>query len=262
MMNLTIESFNIRCCECGKRITIFKSDLDIEVSYYDHGDNCMGIEIIYEIQHEISCPKCGNDIEITFTGNEYPEGAYNDDDATISGAEFIERPSMGICYQDEFDTDEYAVEATGIHGLIAQISANRDLIYDVTPREFEEIVEQVLRDEGFDTHLTQPTRDGGRDIIATKTGINGKPVVFYVECKRYSRKNKVSVDLVRALYGVQTSDKVNKACLVTSSYFTRDAVDFADDQNVMIDLVDGDALHNMIVRSAEQYNQDNFYYWQ
>ena len=71
MMGLTIESFNIRCCECGKRITIFKSDLDIEVSYYAHGDNYMGIEIIYEIQHEISCPKCGNDIEITFTGNEF-----------------------------------------------------------------------------------------------------------------------------------------------------------------------------------------------
>lgn len=253
MMDLTMESFNVRCCECGERITIFKSDLDIEESCYDHGDNCMGIEIIYEIQHEISCPKCGNDIEITLTGNEYPEGAYNDDEATISGAEFIERPSMGICYQDEFDTDEYAVEATGIRELIAQILADRDLIYDVTPREFEEIVEQVLRDEDFDTHLTQSTRDGGRDIIATKTGINGKPVVFYVECKRYSRENKVSVDLVRALYGVQTSDKVNKACLVTSSYFTRDAVDFANKQNVMIDLVDGDALHNMIVRSAEQY---------
>ena len=71
-------------------------------------------------------------------------GAYNDDDATISGAEFIERPSMGMCYQDEFDTDKYAVEATGIRGLIAQISANRDLIYDVTPREFEEIVELLI----------------------------------------------------------------------------------------------------------------------
>ena len=54
MMDLTMESFNVRCCECGERITIFKSDLDIEESCYDHGDNCMGIEIIYEIQHEIS----------------------------------------------------------------------------------------------------------------------------------------------------------------------------------------------------------------
>lgn len=254
MMDLTVESFDIRCCACGKRITVFKDDLNIDVSYYDHGDNCMGIETIYEIQHEISCPKCGKNIEITITGNEYPEGAYNDDDAEISGAEFIEWPSMEIYYQDEFDTDGDAVQATGIYGLIARISEDRNLIYNVTPREFEEIVEQVLRDEGFDTQLTQPTRDGGRDIIATKAGINGKPVVFYIECKRYSRQNKVSVDLVRALYGVQTADKVNKACLVTSSYFTHDAVNFANEQNVMIDLVDGDALHNMIVRSAEQHN--------
>lgn len=64
MMDLTMESFNVRCCECGKRITIFKSDLDIEVSCYNHGDNCMGIEIIYEIQHEISCPKCGNILKL------------------------------------------------------------------------------------------------------------------------------------------------------------------------------------------------------
>ena len=42
------------------------------------------------------------------------------------------------------------------------------MIYDVSPREFEEIVEQVLKDEGIHTHRTQPTRDGGRDIIATK----------------------------------------------------------------------------------------------
>ena len=72
MMDLTMESFNVRCCECGKRITIFKSDLDIEESCYDHGDNCMGIEIIYEIQHEISCPKCGNDIEIFDSGRTPP----------------------------------------------------------------------------------------------------------------------------------------------------------------------------------------------
>lgn len=83
--------------------------------------------------------------------------------------------------------------------------------------------------------------------------------MFYVECKRYSRQNKVSVGLVRALYGVQTADKLNKACLVTSSYFTYDAVNFASEQNVMIDLVDGDALHNMIMRSAEQHNWDNYY---
>jgi len=256
MMELISDYLHIRCCECDKQITISKNDLYPEVSFYDHGEDCMGIETIYELHHEIDCPQCGNDIEITITGNEYPEGAYNYDSAKISGAKFVETPSMGmVYYQDEFDIDEYAIEATGIRNLITQLSENRDMIYDISSREFEKVVAQLLQDNGFDTHLTQPTRDGGRDILAKKTGINGKPVVFYVECKRYSRTNKVSVDHVRALYGVQTADKVNKACLVTSSYFSPDAVKFAKDQNVMIDLIDGDALHDLIVRSAENYHR-------
>lgn len=262
MMELTTDSFDIRCHECGEIITIFAEDLDVEVSSYDHGENGMGDEAIYDIRHDIECPECGNKIEISITGNEYPVGAYDYDSAKIGGADFIDVPSMGISYYaDEFDVDQYAVEATGIRSLITRLSEDRNLIYRVSPREFEEIVEQVLRDDGFDTHLTQPTKDGGRDIIATKTGINGKPVVFYVECKRYARTNKVSVDLVRALYGVQTANKINKACLVTSSFFTRDAVAFAEDQNVMIDLVDGDALHNMIVRSTEKYRREGPRFW-
>ena len=32
MMDLTVESFDIRCCACGKRITVFKDDLNIDVS--------------------------------------------------------------------------------------------------------------------------------------------------------------------------------------------------------------------------------------
>lgn len=77
MMELISDSFDIRCCECGEQITIFKDDLDPDVSFFDHGENGMGIETIYEIRHELSCPQCGNNIEITITGNEYPEGAYD-----------------------------------------------------------------------------------------------------------------------------------------------------------------------------------------
>lgn len=262
MMELSCDSFRVRCRRCHEIITVFADELEVEVSSYDHGENGMGDETIYDIQHDMECPECGADISIHITGNEYPVGAYDYDDSQVSGADFIDVPSMGITYYDDvFDVDQYAIEATGIHGLISRLSEDRDLIYRVSPREFEEIIAQVLQDDGFDTLLTQPTRDGGRDIIATKTGINGKPVVFYVECKRYARTNKVSVDLVRALYGVQTADKVNKACLVTSSFFTRDAVAFAEDQNVMIDLVDGDALHNMIVRSAEKYRREGSRFW-
>ena len=35
MMELIADSFDIRCCECGEQITIFKDDLDTDVSFYD-----------------------------------------------------------------------------------------------------------------------------------------------------------------------------------------------------------------------------------
>ena len=68
MMELTSDFFDIRCHECGERITIYKDELDVEVSFYDHGENGMGDETIYDIRHEFECPECGNDIVITITG--------------------------------------------------------------------------------------------------------------------------------------------------------------------------------------------------
>lgn len=50
--------------------------------------------------------------------------------------------------------------------------------------------------------------------------------------------------------------------MYTNSILTRDVVVFAEKQNVMIDLVDGDALQDMLVRSAEKYRQENrYHYW-
>lgn len=259
MMELLTKSFDIRCEECGEIITVFCDGLDPDISFYDHGENGMGDETIYYIEDELECPCCDHTIKFSITGCEYPVGAYDYDGCEIVGGSFVEEPRMGmVYYQEEFDIDLAAVAATGIRELILRISRDKDLIYSVTPREFEEIVEQLFIDEGFTTTLTKSTRDGGKDIVATKTGINGKPIVFFVECKRYRQTNKVDVGIVRSLYGVQTSERINKACLVTSSHFTSEAVAFAESQNVMIDLVDGDALHDMIMKSARKY-EDEFW---
>ena len=253
-MDLVENSFDVCCEECGDRISIFRDELEMDKSFYLHGEYGMGIEWLYTIEHEIVCPVCGNPIKICIQGSEYPEGAFNFSDAEISGAEFIEKPMFGILYyRDEFDVDICAIESTVIRKLILQISKNKNLIYKVSPREFEQIVEQLLQNEGFETHLTPQTRDGGKDIVAIKRGINGKPIVFYVECKRYAQENKVGVEIVHRLYGVQTAEKVNKACIITTSGFTSGAIKWAKEQNVMIDLVDGDALHNMIIQCAQRY---------
>ena len=105
--------------------------------------------------------------------------------------------------QDDFDLDDAYPAFTRVEQIIMDIAQNRELIYDISPREFETVIERVLQDEGFETKLTQQTRDGGRDIIATKYEM-GKPVVFYIECKRYGRQNSVGVNI----YGVGCLDAV------------------------------------------------------
>ena len=160
---------------------------------------------------------------------------------------------MGVIYsRDDFDPDDAYPEYTRVKQMIMEIAQSPEMIYDISPREFEEVIERVLQDQGFETILTQQTRDDGRDIIATKYEM-GKPVVFYIECKRYGRQNSVGVSTVRSLYGVQSADRINKAILVTTGHVTRGARRFVEKQNTMMSVIDVDEIHDLIQKSARKY---------
>jgi HJR/Mrr/RecB family endonuclease len=93
---------------------------------------------------------------------------------------------MGVIYsRDDFDPNDAYPEYSRVEQLIMEIAQDRDLIYNISPREFEEIIERVFQDEGFETTLTQQTRDGGRDIIATKFEM-GKETVVLLNRKKMS----------------------------------------------------------------------------
>lgn len=64
-----------------------------------------------------------------------------------------------------------------VHNLILQIAEDRNMLYNITPREFEEVVELIFISEGFKTQLTKATRDGGKDIIAIRYNM-GKTYCF------------------------------------------------------------------------------------
>ena len=79
-----------------------------------------------------------------------------------------------------------------------------------------------------------------------------RPVIYYIECKRYGIDNTIGVSIVRSLYGVQTADRINKAVVVTTAHFSPDAISLANDQNHMIDLIDVDEIHRLIMQSANK----------
>lgn len=112
--------------------------------------------------------------------------------------------------------------------LIEALRANPQRLYDLSPREFEEIVAELLASFGWDVSLTPATRDGGHDILAVSRDALGLETAWAVECKRYHPKRPVGIAVLRSLYGVKHGLGLPQALLVTTSTLTRGAKQFAD----------------------------------
>lgn len=102
------------------------------------------------------------------------------------------------------------------------------LIHQLTPRQFEQLVAEILEELGFQgVELTPRSGDKGRDVVASKH-VNGVPILFAFECKKQKPQRKVGVGVARALLGTlnQSTTRANVGVLVTTSTFTRGAQNF------------------------------------
>ena len=241
----------IRCRSCGEVIYRQRELYDPSESYYERN---MGSECIAAIRDELECPNCGNEISFELGASSYAFDVHNEQ-PVIEGGVFLEQPLMQLI-GDEGDWDFYRWaydEADDVRRLVLDSAQNREYMYNLHPRDFELMVEQIFIDKGFRTELTPTTRDGGKDIIAKRYIGTRIPIVIYIECKRFGPDRAVGEPIIRGLYGVMTDAHINKGILVTSSYFSRDAFVFTRRQGDLIELINGDALYKMIQKSANRY---------
>jgi restriction endonuclease Mrr len=68
----------------------------------------------------------------------------------------------------------------------------------------------------------------------------------YFECKQYAQHKPVGAKVVRELYGVMNRDRIDKAVIVTTSYFTRGAIAEANRLNGRIKLIDYNELQRLM----------------
>lgn len=111
--------------------------------------------------------------------------------------------------------------------LIQRLSRNPDLLYELPPRKFEELIAELLSRDGLEVHLTSETRDGGRDILAFHETPIGQ-LLYLVECKRYLPNRPVGIAIVQRLYGVLSQEKATAGLVVTTSRFSKQALTFAE----------------------------------
>ncbi|MDH5858926.1 restriction endonuclease [Lampropedia aestuarii] len=139
---------------------------------------------------------------------------------------------------DSEDEGSYALIVTSIDEEVKKyLKKHPQKLYELSPRKFEELVASILQDLGFEVELTQATRDGGRDIIAhVRNAVSS--YLTYIECKRYAADNKVGVGIVREIIGVHHIRKPTKSIIVTTSFFSKDAIKEAEKMESQLDLKD------------------------
>lgn len=135
--------------------------------------------------------------------------------------------------------------------LVEGLRRQPDIIHDLSPRKFEELVAEILGDLGYEVELTPATRDGGKDILAYMTTPHGK-LLCLVEVKKYRRDRPVGVELVRQLYGTLTDADASSAMLVTTSSFSPDAKAFQQRHRYKLALRD----YGDVVQWIEGYKRD------
>lgn len=272
MIVFTKDSFHIYCNKCHRKIKVYTNNCKIiseNVEIIPHGENGMGEEIGTPYFCEINCPnkKCNKTIDVSFTAYEYPIGCFNYVVNTGNGYQLDEQ--IPVTSVPEFDPEfdpEYYINTCDINEIIGMISCNKKLVYRISPVNFERMVAKLYRDQGFTTELTPETRDGGFDILAKKPNPDpndASPISVCIECKRYNETLKVGVQLVCKLYGVQSANNIHQSILVTSSYFTSDAINFVNQVNSQsatntepkMVLIDYNGLQAMIDQSAKKYHE-------
>ena len=121
----------------------------------------------------------------------------------------------------------------------------RPNLMDLSPTEFEALIQNLFTKMGLEARQTRPSRDGGVDCVAwdPRPIFGGKVVI---QAKRY--KNTVGVSAVRDLFGTLQNEGASKGILVTTSGYGQASYDFA--QNKPIELLDGANLLYLLSEHA------------
>ena len=118
-------------------------------------------------------------------------------------------------------------------------SKSADALDNMSWREFEMLVGEAFRLQGYRaTEQGGAGPDGGIDLV-----LGRGTETFLVQCKQW-KAFKVSVTVVRELYGVMAAKGAAGGFVITSGRFTEDAAEFASGRNIK--LIDGPLLHGLI----------------
>ena len=161
-----------------------------------------------------------------------------------------EKPSIPDPVGDDDKTSEEKILDAFTAHYNETIDSILDALRNMSPASFESLVVKLLLKMGYGYdekagHATSYTKDGGIDgvINEDKLGLDA----IYIQAKRYTENNHVSVTEIQAFVGAMQN--INKGVFITTSSFTKAALKYVEgQQQKRLKLIDGKMLAAMMIR--------------
>lgn len=121
------------------------------------------------------------------------------------------------------------------HEIYQHFGHNPEALLKLKWREFEILVYELLRNQGFEVELGPGRSDGGIDIKKLQRDPIGD-IMTAVQVKRYRPDRTIKLQAIQALHGAAVADGIQRTAFVTTSSYSPSAKKFASRENVKMDL--------------------------
>lgn len=132
--------------------------------------------------------------------------------------------------------------------IIEQLIQNRINIEALGWREFEELIAELLSNDGYSVELGPGRSDGGVDIVATKNLREVGSFKTIWQAKKLRQGKKVGLSLIRELADTRLEQKASKGIIVTTTFLTSGALERVKRDEYSLGKVDRNDLQKWIER--------------
>lgn len=116
----------------------------------------------------------------------------------------------------------------------------KEIFEALKPHEFEQLICTLYKKIGYETVWTKATRDGGKDVIASKKNLFGDEYI-YIECKKYN-KSELGIETVRTFAYTVLNDKVHKGIIFCTGHIPETLYNYAQ----RIEIINFDKLIELL----------------
>lgn len=142
----------------------------------------------------------------------------------------------------------------GVERLIQQLGVAVTVDFNhISPRDFKQLIADLLAELGFEVELTTTIRDGSIDIIATQNRADpfGARVLserWLVQTRLY-RDRRVGVQFLREIVGLlHRHEKFDQALVVTTGQLTSVAHEYLESLPSRIRVIEGTELRRLLLQ--------------